>query len=219
MLTLVIAGLLGISQLDTTLGPPKNAIVLFGGADTSAWLERGTRQPCKWKVENGELIVTPGAPDIVTRQEFKDYRLHLEFWLPLMADQSGQGRANSGVYNQGRFEVQILDNYKNPTYQFGGVGAIYGQKDPDVDAIRPPETWNIYDIVFRAARLDSKGKLLRKPRISVWHNGLRIHRDVEIQNPFTTSGMEGGWVDHGPIMLQNHGCAVRYRNIWIQPLG
>ena len=193
---------------------PKGAISLFNGRDTSAWVQRDNGAPCKWDVIDGSLVVKSGTSDIMTKQEFGDYRLHIEFWLPLMADQKDQGRANSGVYNQGRYEIQVLDNYNNPTYKFGGIGAIYNQKDPDQNAIKPPQNWNIYDIVFRAARLDANGKLISKPRISVWHNGLRIHKDVEIANA-TTAGIEENWVTKGPIMLQNHGAPVRYRNIWI----
>jgi hypothetical protein len=158
------------------------------------------------------------GPDIVTKRDFGDFRLHMEFWLPLDLQAKDQGRSNSGVYCQGRYEVQILDSYKNPTYPFGGCGAIYGQKDPDTDAIKPPENWNTYDILFQSARLDKAGKLISKPRMSVWHNGIRIHRDVEIDKS-TTAGIEGPWVDKGPIMLQNHGNPIRFRNIWIVPMG
>ncbi len=192
--------------------------MLFGGKDTSAWIHRRSGEPCKWEVSDGALVVVAGTADIVTKQEFGDYRLHLEFWLPLEADRKDQARANSGIYNQGRFEIQILDSWENPTYAFGGCGALYGQKDPDRDAIKPPEQWNAYDILFQAARLDADGNLLAKPRISVWHNGIRIHRDVEIERPFTAAGIEGKWRDRGPILLQNHGSAVRFRNVWIVPL-
>jgi hypothetical protein len=197
------------------LAPPKNAIVLFDGKDTSQWIQRDTKGPCLWDVVDGSLQVKSGTSDIMTKREFGDYRLHIEFWLPLMADQKDQGRANSGVYNQGRYEIQVLDSFNNPTYKAGGVGSLYAQKDPDAYAIKPPETWNIYDIVLKSARLDKNGKLISKPVISVWHNGIRIHRNVEIETPMTAAGVDGTWVDKGPILLQNHGAPVRYRNIWI----
>lgn len=196
---------------------PPGAVVLFDGSNTSAWVHRQTKEACRWPIEIGELVVKNG-PDLMTKQEFGDYRLHIEFWLPLLPDAKDQARANSGVYNQGRWEVQVLDSYQNSTYPFGGCGAIYGQKDPDQNAIIPPENWNMYDILFRAARLDASGKVLEKPRISVWHNGIRIHRDVELQKEATTAGLEGQWVTKGPIMLQNHGSPIRYRNIWIVPM-
>ncbi len=195
--------------------PPKGAVVLFDGKDTSAWVQRDKGEACKWDVIDGSLVVKNGTSDIVTKQEFGDYRLHLEFWLPYLPDKKDQSRANSGVYNQGRYEIQILDNYNNPTYKAGGVGSLYAQKDPDQNAVLPPETWNIYDIVFRAARVGKDGKLVSKPMISVWHNGLRIHRNVEIAGPVTVAGIEGPWITKGPILLQNHGAPVRFRNIWI----
>lgn len=204
---------------DDRAKPPPGAIVLFDGKDTSAWVHRKSGEPCAWEVVDGALVVKPGTPDLMTKQEFGDYRLHIEFWLPLMPDRSGQGRANSGVYNHGRYEIQMLDSWENSTYQFGGCGAIYGQKDPDQNTIKPPETWNTYDILFYAPRFDSEGNLLAKPRISVWHNGIRIHRDIEIEKSPTTAGLEGPRPRKGPVLLQNHGSPLRFRNIWLVPMG
>ncbi|HSI72283.1 MAG TPA: DUF1080 domain-containing protein [Fimbriimonas sp.] len=197
---------------------PTNAIVLFDGADTSEWVMRDGKKPFAWTVVDGAMVVKAGQSDIMTKREFGDYRLHLEFYIPLEASKKDQARSNSGVYNQGRYEIQILDSYKNPTYKFGGVGSLYSQKDPDADAVKPPENWNIYDILLTSARLAPDGKLIAKPRISVWHNGIRIHRDVEINTPMTAAGMEGKWVTKGPILLQNHGSPVRFRNIWLVPM-
>ena len=163
------------------------------------------------------MEVTAGTADIITKQEFGDFRLHVEFWLPA-SEESGQGRSNSGVYSHGRYEIQVLDSFKNPTYPFGGCGAIYEQKDPDQNAILPPETWNTYDITFRAPRFNKEGKVIEKPRITVLHNGLRIHNNVEIEKTSTRSGQDGPQPKVGPILLQNHGNPVRYRNIWILPL-
>lgn len=199
-------------------GRPQNAVFLFDGSDTSAWIQRKDKSPCKWKVENGELVVDPAQSDIITKREFGNYRLHMEFCLPLEPDRKDQARANSGLYNQGRYEIQILDNWNNTTYATGGCGALYGQKDPDKDAIRPPGWWNSYDILLTSAKLDVDGKLLAKPRITVWHNGIKVHNDVEIQNPQTTAGIDGPWVAKGPILLQNHGSLVRFRNVWIVEL-
>ena len=214
LLPFVMGASLGTQSSDL----PKGAIVLFDGKDASAWVQNSNRAPCEWDVKDGCLIVKAGKSEIVTKQQFGDYRLHLEFWLPLMADQKDQGRANSGVYNQGRYEIQILDMYKNTTYQYGGCGAIYGQKDPDMDAIKPPEEWNSYDILFKAPRFDKAGKLTAKPRITVFHNGLRIHNDVEIDKESTAGVPTGPRPARGPILLQNHGALVRFRNIWIVPL-
>ncbi len=199
--------------------PPAGAIWLFEGADALEWVQRGGGEPCKWEVRDGALIVRAGTPDIVSKREFADYRLHLEFWLPRIPDAKDQARANSGVYNQGRWEIQILDMWDNTTYPTGGCGAIYGQKDPDGDAIKPPENWNSFDIVFTAARFDADGKVVAKPRISAWHNGVRIHRDVELNKSSTTAGLDGPLPRRGPILIQNHGAPIKFRNIWVVDLG
>lgn len=153
----------------------------------------------------------------MTKRQFGDYRLHVEFWLPLMPNETSQGRANSGVYNHGRYEVQVLDSYNNPTYAMGGCGAIYGQEDPIANAIIPPENWNSYDITFRAPRYDAAGNMTEKPRITVFHNGIKIHDNFELKGA-TAGGLDATQPKTGPIMLQDHGAAVRYRNIWIVPL-
>jgi len=209
-----------VLQHSTLLAPaPKNAVVLFDGKDTSAWVQ-GDSSPCKWNIVDGVLEVNTESDSIHTKQEFGDYHLHLEFWLPKMLDKTSQGRANSGCYQHGRYEVQILDSYENPTYKFGGVGAIYAQKDPDKNAVQPPETWNTYDIDFKAPRFDKDGKLTAQPIITVFHNGIRIHNKVAIKNQYSDEAMKGQPADKlktGPILLQNHGCKIRFRNIWIQP--
>jgi hypothetical protein len=198
--------------------PPRGAIVLFDGKDASKWHERDSTDECKWDIVDGCLVVKPGMPDLVNKLEFGDYKLHVEFWLPLLPNETSQGRANSGVYNHGRYEIQVLDSYNNPTYKFGGCGAIYSQKDPDKNAIIPPENWNTYDIMFRAPRFDAAGKVTEYPRITVFHNGIKIHDNVEIKVSSTTSGMAGPQPARGPIMLQDHGAAVKFRNIWIVPI-
>ncbi len=209
---------LAIQKPNLGAKPPRGAVVLFDGKDASAWHHRDSNEPCKWDITDGCLIVKPGVTDLVTKQEFGDYKLHVEFWLPLMATATGQGKANSGVYQHGRYEIQVLDSYNNPTYKAGGCGSIYSQKDPDKNAILPPENWNSYDITFRAPRFDAAGKLTEFPRITVLHNGIKIHDNVEIKVSSTASGMAGDQPATGPIMLQNHGAQVRYRNIWIVPM-
>lgn len=211
MLTVVTLATLLIGVQDR----PANAVVLFDGSDTSAWIQRRDKGPCKWDVVDGELVVNTGQSEIMTKREFGDYRLHIEFCLPLEADKKDQARANSGVYNQGRYEVQILDNWNNPTYPMGGCGALYSLKDPDKDVIAPPGWWNTYDILMTSAKLDSTGKLVAKPRITVWHNGVKIHNNFEIDRPQTAAGIDGPWVNKGPILLQNHGSKIRFRNIWL----
>jgi hypothetical protein len=197
--------------------PPRGAVVLFDGRDTSAWRHRDSKLPVAWRVVDGSLEVQPGAGDIMTAREFADCRLHVEFNLPLIPEAKSQARANSGVYLQGRYEIQILDSFHNETYPKGGVGAIYGQKDPDRYAIRPPGEWQSYDITFRAARFDQDGRVTQRPRMTVHHNDILIHDNVEIEDT-TTAGLGGPVVARGPVLLQDHGNRVRFRNIWVLPL-
>ncbi len=221
LLLLALVPAMSIAREKSTLlaKPPKGAVILFNGRNADQWHHRDSNEKCRWEIEHGNLIVKPGTPDLVTNQEFGDYQLHVEFWLPLLPKETSQSRANSGVYNHGRYEVQVLDSYHNSTYQFGGCGAIYGLKDPDVNAIIPPEQWNTYDITFRAPRFDKDNKVTENPRITVLHNGIMIHNNVEITIPFTTAGMDGPQPAKGPIMLQDHHWPIRYRNIWIVPIG
>jgi hypothetical protein len=204
---------------DAPKAPPPGAIVLFDGKDLSGWVTRAGK-PAPWKVEAGYMEVQGG--DIMTKQKFgPDFRVHVEFWLPLMPEAKGQARANSGVYLQGRYEVQVLDSYHNETYANGSVGALYLLITPDKEAqqkaIRPPEQWQTYDITFHAPRVDDQGKVATKGRLTVVLNGVTIINNGEFDR------VTGGAIDNklgtpGPILLQDHHCKVRYRNLWLQPL-
>jgi hypothetical protein len=200
--------------------PPAAALVsLFNGKDLTGWVTRNGK-PAAWKVENGYLEVRRG--DIRTEATFgPDFQLHVEFWLPLMRTARGQGRANSGVFLQGRYEVQILDCYQNDTYPNGSIGALYGlitpQKEAQQSAIRPPEQWQTFDITFHAPRLDGRGKVTKLGRITVILNGQTL-----IQNG-TFDRVCGAAIDEqmgtpGPILLQDHGSKVRFRKIQIKEL-
>lgn len=195
---------------------PADAIVLFDGTDLSAWKKRGSDEPAGWKVENGYMEVVPGTGDICSKQLFFDCQVHVEFWLPLMADCTGQARANSGVYLQGRYEVQVLDSYGLASRD-DDCGGIYKLVGPMVNACRPPENWQTYEIFFLAPRFNEHGTKTANARMSVLHNGVWIHHDLEVPGP------TGGEIDHnfaepGPLLLQDHGNTVRYRNIWVRPL-
>lgn len=195
---------------------PADAVVLFDGKDMSEWVKRGTDEPVGWKVENGYVEVVPRTGDVCTKELFTDCQLHVEFWLPLMADCKGQARANSGVYLQGRYEVQVLDSYELDSKD-DDCGGIYRRAAPMVNASRPPEQWQTYDIFFIAPKFNEKGVKTECARISVVHNGVWIHHNLEIHEP------TGGEIDHnfaepGPILLQDHGNTVRYRNIWAREL-
>lgn len=198
--------------------PPRGAIVLFDGKSGAAWKHRGTNAEFSWRIVDGAMEVTPGYPDIVTKQEFGDYELHVEFCLPFMPNAKGQERANSGVYNHGRYEIQVLDMVDNETYKAGGCGAIYGLKDPDQLVPRKPGEWQSYDILFRAPRFGPDGKVVENPRLTVFWNGVKIHDRVEIPPTNTVAGISGDPPARGPILLQNHGNPVRFRNIWIREL-
>lgn len=193
---------------------PADAVVLFGGKDLSEWVYVDSDKPAGWTVADGCMEVRGG--NIRSRREFTDFQLHIEFWLPLMADASGQGRANSGVYLQGLYEVQVLDSYGLKS-QSGDCGGIYSVAVPLVNACRPPGHWQSFDIFFRAPRFDESGRKTSHARVSVLHNGVWIHDGVEVPSP-TTAAMNRDITKPGPIMLQDHGNPVRYRNIWVRPL-
>jgi hypothetical protein len=201
--------------------PPRGAKVLFDGKDLSGWVSTGGGD-AKWKLHGDHMEVAPGTGDIMTTEKFgPDFRLHVEFWLPLMPDAKDQGRANSGVYLQGRYEIQVLDSYQNETYANGSVGALYGIIAPDKEAqqkaVRPPEQWNTYDITFHSPRVDDQGKVTKQGRLTVVLNGVTIIDDGKFDR------VTGGALDEkmgmpGPLRLQDHGCKVRYRDIWLVPI-
>ncbi len=201
--------------------PPRGAKVLFDGKDLSGWVTLGG-QPAEWKLGEGYMQVAPGKGDIMTKKKFgPDFRLHVEFWLPLMPDAHDQGRANSGVYLQGRYEIQVLDSYHNDTYANGSVGALYGIIAPDKQAqqkaVRPPEQWNTYDITFRSPHVDDQGKVTKKGHVTVTLNGITIIDDGKFDH-VTGGALDDKMGEPGPLRLQDHGCKVRYRDIWLVPL-
>ncbi len=197
---------------------PEDAVVLFDGKDLSKW-RAGKGGDVKWKVENGYMETTSDV--IWTKDEFGDFQLHLEFATPSEVKGSGQGRGNNGVNIFGRYEIQVLDSYNNETYADGQASAIYGQTPPRVNASRPPGEWQTYDIIFEAPRFDEKGELIKKAHITVLHNGLVVHHRQEIwgQTNHRSVGTYKGAKEKGPIQLYEHGNPVRFRNIWIRPLG
>jgi hypothetical protein len=206
-------------KVDGSKALPKGAVALFDGKDLSGWVTRDGK-PAPWKLKDDYMEVNGG--DIMTKAKLgPDFKLHVEFWLPLMAKAKGQGRANSGVFLQGRYEVQVLDSYMNETYANGSVGALYGIIAPDKKAqqkaIRPPEEWQTYDITFHAPRVDDKGKVTTNGAITVGLNGVAIIDHGKFDK------VTGGALDEkignpGPILLQDHGCKIRFRNIWYLPL-
>ena len=202
----------------TSLPPPPGAVVLFDGSNLEKWVNRKDGQPAAWTLAGGHMEVKPGVGDVISRDAFHNYQLHLEFWLPLMENATGQARANSGIYNQGRIEVQVLDSYGQPPRD-NEAGGIYKVAVPLRNASKKPERWQSYDIAFRAPKWED-GKQTAKGSITVLHNGILIHNNVEFDAQTTTAGLEPEGKDYskpGPILLQDHGKLVRYRNIWVLP--
>lgn len=194
---------------------PQGARVLFDGKDLAPWRSRDGG-PAKWTVKNGYMEVVPKSGDIRTQETFGDFQLHVEFWLPYMPEARGQARANSGVYLQARYEIQVLDSYGLESKD-DDCGAIYKVAAPLRNACTKPETWQSYEIAFRAPRFDAVGELKEKGRVTVFHNGVMIQNNQEFSG-LTRGGVEGNASEPGPILLQNHGNPVRYRNIWIIPV-
>lgn len=193
---------------------PSDAIVLFDGTNLDKW-QHGNGDAATWKIENGYAITKQA--DIVSKQLFTDCQLHVEFWLPLMAEATGQGRANSGVFFMGfTYEVQVLDSYGLESTAWD-CGAMYSVIAPLVNANRPPEQWQSYDAVFHAPRFDAAGKKIANARITVFQNGVLIHDDIEIPHP-TPNHEAPEPKEPGPIMLQYHGNDVRFRNVWVREL-
>ena len=197
--------------------PPSDAVALFNGRDMTGWKTTDGR-PAECRVEDGAMACTSGSGNIVSTETFRDAQIHLEFRVPLMADQKDQLRGNSGVYLHAKYELQILDSYENETYPTGMLGALYGQAPPLVNAARPPEQWQAYDLTFRAPRCDSTGAVTEKARLTAHLNGVLIHDNVSIE---ASTGCEAG-----PILLQDHSgfegapvTTMGFRNIWIRRLG
>ena len=196
--------------------PPADAVVLFDGTEASEqanWtLRKG--QPAAWAVADGAM--TSSKSDLVTKQKFHDFTLHVEFCEPKMADDvKGQARGNSGVYLQGRYEIQVLDSYGiNPPTK-GDCGAIYNQAAPTENACLPPGQWQAYDITFHAAVYDGD-KRTAKPRATVVLNGKTVQDNVEINHVTGSELMKDGPAD-GPILIQFHHNGVQFRNVWIVP--
>jgi hypothetical protein len=200
---------------DSTLGlkPPPDAVVLFDGSGLDKWVKRDGKSPAEWPVEDG--VMTVGKGNIMTAKPFGDFQLHLEFNVPYMPKAKGQARGNSGVYLGGIYELQVLDSY-GLKLQSNDCGAIYKQVVPSVNACKPPLQWQTYDVTFHKASVED-GKVVKKARVTVVQNGVKTIDDIEISPcPAGADNKEG---EDGPLLLQDHGNPVQYRNIWIKPLG
>lgn len=198
---------------------PSDAIVLFDGSDLSGWVAQKGGGAAGWKVEDGYMEVVPGTGGIETKTHFGDCQLHVEWAAPTEVKGDSQGRGNSGVFLLGRYEVQVLDCYDNPTYADGTTGAIYGIRPPLVNACRQPGAWQRYDIIWQSPRFEGE-KVIRPAVVTVFLNGILLHHALELPGP-TGHRDVYEYESHpvaGPLALQDHGDLVRFRNIWYRPL-
>lgn len=198
-----------IERESSTLGakPPKGAVVLFDGRNTDAW-------------ENGKMIDgLLQATNVISKQSFASYQLHLEFRTPYMPAARGQGRGNSGIYHSGRWETQILDSF-GLEGKDNETGGIYSVAQPRLNMCLPPLAWQTYDVDFTAAKFDAEGKRIAWPRITVKLNGVLVHEDLELTKEYTASAPLNTPLTspEGPVFLQNHNNPVAFRNIWIKPV-
>lgn len=200
-----------VEKPSPTLGqaPPEGAIVLMDGASLDKWVQKTA-----WTVSNDGAAHTDN-PSLVTADEYGSGLYHVEFKTPYMPNERGQARGNSGVYILGRYEVQVLDSWPLPPAD-NEAGGIYKQAVPLVNASLPPDEWQTYDIDFTAPEFDAAGKKTKNARITVRHNGIVIHDDLELTD-LTPGGVSGTEAPKGPLMLQDHGDKVQFRNVWFVP--
>lgn len=221
---------------------PSDAITLFDGSNLNEWQKAQFGSPvnmegfeamipqldvdykgatAEWTVKNDELEVKPGTGSIATKKAFGDVQLHIEWLAPKMpAEKTGQAGGNSGVIFMGMYEVQVLNSYKNPTYNNGQAASLYKQHIPLVNASRAPEQWQVYDIIFMAPKFSDKGTVVSPARITVLHNGVLVQNNVELLGPTCFIGTPY-YIAHPeklPLMLQDHSDKMRFRNIWIREL-
>ncbi len=205
-----------IMALLTSVRAGATEIELFEGENLHAWQSISGDMPA-WELHDDYVEVMPESGDLRTKQVFGDFELSLEFWLPHEPEKTGQNRANSGIFLQGLYEVQILDSTENPTYADGMCGALYKQIAPSQNACLPAEQWQTLEIKFAAPRVDASGAVLSKGTITVILNGIKVIDSGRFDRPTGSRGRmrQGG---PGPIVLQDHGSPVRFRNIRIRTL-
>ncbi|HEX7937808.1 MAG TPA: DUF1080 domain-containing protein [Gemmatimonadaceae bacterium] len=203
--------------------PPADAIVLFDGKSLDNWRTADKAgSPAKWKVAKGYMEVVAGSGGIRTVQAFGDVQLHVEWATPANPPDSlkSQERGNSGVFLMSTYEVQVLDSWNNKTYADGSAGSIYGQYPPLVNVSRKPGEWQTYDIIFHSPHFRADSSVAAPARFTVFHNGVLIQDNVALVGP--TSHMRrtpySMHPDKLPLMLQDHGDPIRYRNIWVREL-
>ncbi len=201
--------------------PPSDAKVLFSEGNLEKWVY-ADGNAAKWKIENETFMVTPGEPDIYSKQSFGDCQLHVEWKIPVDEVHDNLNWGNSGIYLMGLYEVQIYDSYNDmhPIYYNGQAGSIYKQHSPLVNASKPAGEWQMFDIVFTAPVFKKDQTLLKPAILTVFHNGILVQNHVSLIGPTTHENFTE-YIFHEsklPLMLQSHGSKVTYRNIWIREL-
>ena len=192
---------------------PSGALVLFDGTNLDHWTKPDGKTPAHWKLVGAVMQVEKGG-NLITKQKFEgSFKLHVEFRVPYLPKATGQGRGNSGVYVQGRYEVQVLDSYGLESKN-NDCGGIYEIAAPLVNACKAPTVWQSYDIDFTAPKCVD-GKRTEYARATVFQNGVKIHDNVEVKTDNTRAGLGGDPCLPGPIMLQDHGNPVQFRNVWL----
>jgi hypothetical protein len=192
------------------MAAPEGALVLFDGSNLDQW----ERHPKVWNIQDdGGMKVS--SSNLKTIESFGSGEYHVEFMTPFTPTRRGQGRGNSGVYLLGVYEVQVLDTFGLEAAD-NHCGGLYSLAVPIADAILPPLQWQTYDITFTAAEFDAEGNKIKNARLHVLHNGIVIHDHLELSGP-TPGGLGDQDVPCGPLMLQDHGDSVRFRNIWFKP--
>ncbi|MEQ8472821.1 MAG: DUF1080 domain-containing protein [Marinoscillum sp.] len=224
-----------------TTEPPSDAIVLFDGNNIKEWRSLKLKSPAKieevksyisqygnkqgledapWQIDQGELVVLPGTGAIHTQRDFGDIQLHLEWLAPVAEGKRGQQYSNSGIFLMGLYEIQILNSFENQTYSNGQAGSIYKQHAPLANASRPAGEWQVYDLVFTAPRFSEKGSLIIPAMITLFHNGVLVQHNTPIIGPTLYIG-SSHYIPHKeklPLMIQDHGDEIRFRNIWLREL-
>jgi hypothetical protein len=206
---------------ETPMDAPADAIVLFDGKSLKEnWTKEDGTEP-GWSVADGCATVVKGAGVIKTKKEFNDFQLHIEWRTPAEVVGESQGRGNSGIFLQGLYELQVLDNYNNRTYRNGQAGSFYKQHPPLVNVCKGPGVWQVYDVIYTAPRFNANGTYFTPPYVTVLQNGVLVQNHVALRGPTEYIGIpEYFEKPHGagPIILQDHGNPVSYRNIWIREL-
>jgi hypothetical protein len=209
---------------------PSDAIILFDGKNLQEWVSvKDPNSPAKWVVSNNIMTVNKSSGNIQTKRSFGSYQLHIEWKVPENIKEEGQSKGNSGIFlastgpGDDGYELQVLDSYNNKTYVNGQAGSIYKQLPPLVNSSKKPGEWQSYDVVWKAPAFNPDGTLKTPAYVTVFHNGVLIQNNVELQGPTKYIGKASYSKAHGssPIKLQAHGDPsppISFRNIWVREL-